>query len=612
MSALDRTAVVLAIAALVWPAQIVIAADPIALGPFITLTVDSGDGALTPLSHKEIDIDKSMIVGWDEAALRAVLADPTGPRQSMTAQRRLETLHDLVARFLDTQSALDDLKAMSPGGQINAAAVEAASQRFGEIAQPALEKAIAYDQALREDGEIAAADALQAAILEDYAALAEVVRGQIQDLGERVDKALARGTKASMQMRAKLVSTTGSRRLHLDGYDEIDVFAPRETPRFQLVLDERAHQEVAAAEALRDLVEQAASGELRENLESAWEALGDELERLTDAIQEDVLRANIETVVDQLGASGEARLEGLAAEGQQLLASLDALELDALHETPEDAQLLIKLIGNVNTQISGAIAGLRTLGTRLDGFTGEITTALQDLPGTIEAGALAQLNQSMATFKANADVSAVVTAFGQVRSAFGLVAEIAGDVLDAAAEIPRDALTQDLDTRLDLLTAGERHSGELIILEAELSKGEGDDRTVVARNFQRIRVRKFGLSVGPRGTLLFTDPKEEALADQDWEPSPAVAFMAHYGKRGSRAWNDVFDPGIGIALTMLDHTDEDDVEVGLAATVSLFRSLIWVGYGRNLQAESEFFHVGVNPLVIGSLWKERGGVAALP
>ena len=88
--------------------------------------------------------------------------------------------------------------------------------------------------------------------------------------------------------------------------------------------------------------------------------------------------------------------------------------------------------------------------------------------------------------------------------------------------------------------------------------------------------------------------------------------MTHYGMRGNRFWNDVFDPGIGVALTLLDHTDEDDFEVGLAATLSVFRSLIWVGYGRNLQAESEFFHVGINPLVIGAWRKKRGGGAALP
>jgi hypothetical protein len=58
-------------------------------------------------------------------------------------------------------------------------------------------------------------------------------------------------------------------------------------------------------------------------------------------------------------------------------------------------------------------------------------------------------------------------------------------------------------------------------------------------------------------------------------------------------------------MAMLDFSDKNDLEIGFAAGVSLFRNLIWTGYGRNLQARANYFYVGTNPLLLGKMILNR-------
>ncbi len=77
-----------------------------------------------------------------------------------------------------------------------------------------------------------------------------------------------------------------------------------------------------------------------------------------------------------------------------------------------------------------------------------------------------------------------------------------------------------------------------------------------------------------------------------WKPSPAVSWIVSYrdwpkaGERGAGAPNQIrWFSGAGISALTLNQVEGQDVEVGLAATLSFFNDRILAGYGANLQAD---------------------------
>jgi hypothetical protein len=181
--------------------------------------------------------------------------------------------------------------------------------------------------------------------------------------------------------------------------------------------------------------------------------------------------------------------------------------------------------------------------------------------------------------------------------------------LESGAIGRRVGPTQSLDTSLDLLTSGERHPGELAVIEARVvvRSAAGGNDVVLARGRQTFRLRVLGFYLEPRGALLFVDPQDDALAAQSFESAVSLSYVAHVGIKGFGFWNDVLNPGLGVTLSLLDFEDGRDLELGIGGSVTILRDFFFVGYGRDLQAEVNVFYIGVNPLALGDLLSLRGG-----
>jgi hypothetical protein len=590
------------------------AQDAVDLSEVLSFRVADDRGEVSALEHGVVEPDHSILILWDEEVLRAMLAgeavDAEPEPMALAEAARLATLRDLVDAFFEAQAALVRARAAGPATRSEAARL--ANDAFGRAGLRAISMAEAHEEALAASGAVAEAEAfrgtLNALVLEaSYEPLARAMQREIAELNARVARALEDAPRYRVQMRATLVGLLGSRRLHLDGYDTLQTYAPRETPRFHFGLDERARREVEAADELAQVVRDALSGELKRKLKDAMDALERELDVLREAIEADVLEGNVREALDAMRASGDARFGPAIESGETLVATLEALTLDVPpFEAQTDAELLLGIYDALSSQIGGLVAQIGTLEGQVRGFVDDVETVAEAVPGAVEADALAALRASWERVQANPRIAAVVETYRTVRRSLGLSVDVARASL--ADERPR-TLDEDLDTRLDLLiaTPDRRHSGDALYVEALVTRGEDDDPRIVARTFRKVRLLHLGLRGEVRGALIFSDPQKNAYADQDWEPTPALGYQVHYGKGRSRFWNDVLDPGLGLALTTLDYQDEDDFELGIAANVTLFRSLLWAGYGRNLQAESDFFFVGVNPLAIGRLFREGVG-----
>ena len=133
-------------------------------------------------------------------------------------------------------------------------------------------------------------------------------------------------------------------------------------------------------------------------------------------------------------------------------------------------------------------------------------------------------------------------------------------------------------------------------------ESEDGSQVSIAQGRQTVRLRVSGVYLETRGVLMFTDPRSSGFPASSFKPTLGLSYVAHYGRMDKGFWNDFLNPGVGLALALLDYDPNRDFELGLAATVSLFGDFVHVGYGRNLQAGADFFSIGFNPLVLGDLW----------
>jgi hypothetical protein len=94
-----------------------------------------------------------------------------------------------------------------------------------------------------------------------------------------------------------------------------------------------------------------------------------------------------------------------------------------------------------------------------------------------------------------------------------------------------------LDTGLDLLSAGERHPGDYVVVGIKVTrvgKNPGSSQTL-AEARQLFRLRVLGFYLEPRGALLFVDPRGAQFANQDFE-----RYLVERRRRGG--------PPIGVYL----------------------------------------------------------------
>ena len=105
--------------------------------------------------------------------------------------------------------------------------------------------------------------------------------------------------------------------------------------------------------------------------------------------------------------------------------------------------------------------------------------------------------------------------------------------------------------------------------------------------------------------LMFADPiGSGATVGTRFQTVPAYSVLLKGGSRSSPFYNRFFDPGIGLTFAALDFNGDDQPEVGVAATLSLFRDWVQVGYGHDFGDDRAFWFVG-GAVPIGSLIGSR-------
>ncbi|TAH37340.1 MAG: hypothetical protein EYC70_10235 [Planctomycetota bacterium] len=120
---------------------------------------------------------------------------------------------------------------------------------------------------------------------------------------------------------------------------------------------------------------------------------------------------------------------------------------------------------------------------------------------------------------------------------------------------------------------------------------------------QDFRVDDFGLQDSLDASLIFVNRVNEPggnIPPTQFEASPSATWSIHYRKRQGTSdaddwaavWNFI-NPGVGLHVAALSF--EQSNELGVGAHVSLFGDLLQIGYGYNLNVDSDnrYFYLGI-------------------
>lgn len=110
---------------------------------------------------------------------------------------------------------------------------------------------------------------------------------------------------------------------------------------------------------------------------------------------------------------------------------------------------------------------------------------------------------------------------------------------------------------------------------------------------QNFTVRKFGWYSIWAGSLVFLKPQEE----KTYQPATGVSWLLHHRSRigrGNGILGNIINIGLGVNSVVFSSGGK--IEYGLGGTVTLFNNLLQVGYGMNLQRESNrgYFFIGAS------------------
>ncbi len=173
--------------------------------------------------------------------------------------------------------------------------------------------------------------------------------------------------------------------------------------------------------------------------------------------------------------------------------------------------------------------------------------------------------------------------------------------LGAVADTPFDVfsvpLHQAQNTSIDMTCVQGAEEGDVLGVTAELVKSnpETDTETEISKTHSNLSLAKLGWSTHVSGDLIFIRREDEDV----FTTAPALSYVYRYRPwsetGGGQRFLSVLNPGLGLNFATLSF-DQSDIQVGVGVTLSLFRDLIRVGYGYNLQVDErpEYFFVGFN------------------
>ncbi|GMR13533.1 MAG: hypothetical protein BMS9Abin29_1744 [Gemmatimonadota bacterium] len=569
-----------------------------------------------------IDVNSSVDILVDEDALRTLTAImlPDAHRADLTMiTRRIGELEALLDQLSAVTTTLEELVTAAQDEDVeDFIARRRASSRAAAGVFDALEAAIGS----RLEAEGTARASLQQTVDDilnrtqqgpgrlwnfQWDTVAVIMREEIESLRGDLDGRL-NASSVTARIQANLLRPDGPNPIFLPGYNQVETGPAERYPKVAFAISEEEERAFAGYDSLASRIRETndARGEITALLRRETVEQFPEIERLlaTAAALDGAVGA-IAARMSGLGAQLDATIRQLdnelRAQADSLTSELEAFGLRLLRDVaPAKALLSLRsptagmtavdamqeILGALQFLDEDALEALRperwtARGRELDDIlSGAPDDAAAFVRGST-GGLLDELTNSLV------QAGAVLQ---DVRSSTLVLLERlrTNDAINVPLALPPGltarGFSSGLDTRLDLMTiAGGREPGQRIVLTYELLQ----DDEVLLEWTDDLLIQSYGLSGATSASLAFVQRQGESK----FEPNPIITWTLRYrgwpGDDERGVGTSIFSHlGFGLSTTTLDFVEDESVEIGLAATLSL-GDLIFVGGGINLQASDD-------------------------
>lgn len=384
-----------------------------------------------------------------------------------------------------------------------------------------------------------------------------------------------------------------SRPIHIDGFDDYPEGERVVVERFSLALSDEEKQRLAAYTALA-----------KEVNEKGKKAILDWYRSGADSITTALSSTQTATCVGNLASAAETAKGALAASAANAKAKIDEMKANALaYKTFVDG-LRTKYGPNGTAGaltpdqfLIGTNDDLQALVQKTQALPGQLTADLKELENILSAQlqqvpAVKSFLDQVKTCATQAGVEAKELGSGIAHYIATLVAgkQFSSDALELSDKVKQLPVEQLPDSvTVPLVNTGQRKAGDHVTFKFAVGTA-ADGRTVIDTRdlvMQRI-LSHFDL----KANMIWADPKKTTEVSR-FQTAPAYNVLLKRGSRTRPAYNNLFNPGIGLNLSALDFNHDDTQELGMALTFSAFRDLIGVGYGYNVSYGSAYWFFGL-------------------
>jgi hypothetical protein len=433
-------------------------------------------------------------------------------------------------------------------------------------------------------------------------ALVELINYIGADLSRRLEQSLF-----SFRIEAYHISGSGTRTIvGPPPYVVIDDCVRKPYDRFNILPDERAIAEYKFAAEIAPIANDMISGEFRNQLKEQMRTITTAAIEIKSSLKSTLLKEILQDL-EQIANTANDNIQIKEIINHLKLIENQVESVNRLVSTEESDPMVF--MANIVQTFAGFELSVSNFHRILQTSLLKVGSQLPEISDQISETLKQKINEFITSMKSKfLDDDKLLIAYSKkmidVVRAYKVLTTVKDSATNLSAKVTDLPLSKAVGGRINIDDfCQQRARGDELKISASL-RDKNDKKLYEETHI--LTLRDFKWHIETQGFLAFVNPgsDENVTTQQNFLAAPGIAWYFKKDSKTMPALNELWTPGLGLAALALDFNDNDSFEIGLAVSATILKKLIHISYGWNLQTESDFFAIGINPLVLGKLFSK--------
>lgn len=425
-----------------------------------------------------------------------------------------------------------------------------------------------------------------ASLLEQWQAIFRTTETYLDGLQQQL-KSILEKHSVTIQLGAWISTRSGTRPVHLPGFDNLQAEERQAVERFHLPPPAKQQEQI---EHIGEIAKAYNSGGLQSVLKEQASSIRPRIDSLLAGVQEHMKKFEEET--RSLAGGNDSRpppspdfvtnLNNLSNKIEPYKTFLDGLKnkygQDGSHFA-SGVDLLAESIGDL-TEFTERTHNLVQAVQRFQESVSNAPAGFQDFMGGL-------ISYITSAERIGIPVVSILGSSSMNKSTYAFSKEVLKHGLDSLPS----------ETRFSLLHAGRREEGDLLVIRLAVNtKNEPNGKTLERHDLRLHRVQFF---VETKTAMAFVDHLAKTQEERkQFQLAPSYSLLFKWGSRNKVAFNQFWRPGIGFNIASPDLKLDEAPDIALSLTVSGINDWIQAGGGYNITGEAPYWFFGLRLPII--------------